>query len=468
MTNLGKWQSLYQDSTPFPFGSDSTYRIGAEFLAGCRTIDDWGCGTQWFRGVMQGLNPETRITGLDGSAGYCDQIVDLREYVPAELPDGLILRHVLEHNFDWRIILNRALKSFTHRMILILCTPTVEQETLLYEHSFPEGVSCPYLSLPQSELEQILASYGLSFHQETIASPDSEFGHETIFRISRRQWRPIVDTTLQDAGQLDSHVNAVEEFPFVSCLCPTYGRPSLLANALACYLAQDYPADRRELIILDDAGQYVPTTGSGWELISLSRRFRSLPEKYNALAGLANGDVLAVWEDDDIYLPWHISAHVRALSTGLGYSKPSKVQFYTHERLQTDSAAGRFHASIAFRRKWLDRVPGWPLTLRGDFDQQLMSRLSRLAPVADPLETHPPSYVFRWESTGDYHGSALMVSPEDEEWYGLVADEVETVARIQLQPVFDQHTIKCFSDNQIPLPVLPIGNHAETFPNSLR
>jgi len=466
MTNLGKWEFLYQESAPFPFGSDLTYQIGAEFLAGCRTIEDWGCGTQWFRGVMSGINPGTRVTGLDGSAGYCDQVVDLCEYAPEELPDGLMIRHVLEHNFDWRMILNRAVKSFTHRMILILHTPTVEQETLLYEYPFPDGGSCPYLSLPQDELEQILASHGLSYHQETIPSPDSEFGHETIFWINRPQWRSVVDTTLQDAGQLDSDVDSSEEFPFVSCLCPTYGRPSLLANALACYLAQDYPADRRELIILDDAGQYFPTTQSNWELISLSRRFRSLPEKYNALAGLAKGEILVVWEDDDIYLPWHISAHVRALSTGLGYSKPSKVQFYSDERLQTDSASGRFHASIAFRREWLDRVPGWPLTLRGDFDQQLMARLAQLAPVADPLETHPPSYVFRWESTGDYHGSAFMASSDDEEWYGLAAHEVEPVGKIQLQPVFDDHTIKCFADNDIALPVLPSGNVADEFSQS--
>ena len=101
--------------------------------------------------------------------------------------------------------------------------------------------------------------------------------------------------------------------PFVSCLCPTYHRPKLLANAVACFLAQDYPAERRELIIVDDAQEFAPQIGQGWQLVSLSRRFQSLPEKYNALAGLAEGEVFVVWEDDDIYLPHHISAHVNAL-----------------------------------------------------------------------------------------------------------------------------------------------------------
>ena len=53
------------------------------------------------------------------------------------------------------------------------------------------------------------------------------------------------------------------ELPFVSCLCPTYRRPKLLENSIACFLAQDYPADRRELIVLDDAGELENQTGDG-------------------------------------------------------------------------------------------------------------------------------------------------------------------------------------------------------------
>lgn len=449
MSNLGKWEAVFRSSRPFPFGSELTYRIGAEFLAGCRTIHDWGCGTQWFRNVMREVNPEVCVTGLDGSAGFCDRIVDLRDYRPGELPDGLILRHVLELNFDWRQILDRALESFTHRMILILFTPTAEQETCLSEYSFPDGGRCPYLALPRRELEQIILQHGLSYELQTVSSSESEFGEETLIRIQRQYWQPEKVATGRFASRSESHFDPAEEFPFVSCLCPTYGRPTLLANALACYLAQDYPADRRELLILDDAGQYLPTIAQGWEIISIARRFRSLPEKFNALAGLARGELLVVWEDDDIYLPWHISAHACSQSTGLGYSKPSRVHYYAGDQLQIERATGRFHGSIAFKRKWLDRVQGWPLTRQADFDQQMMSRLARSGPTADPVERHPPSYVFRWESTNDYHGSETMNSPDDEEWYNRVTLNVDQNSKIHLQPKFDAHTIKCFADQDI-------------------
>jgi hypothetical protein len=206
------------------------------------------------------------------------------------------------------------------------------------------------------------------------------------------------------------------ELPFVSCLCPTYRRLKLLENSIACFLAQDYPADRRELIVLDDAGELENQTGAGWQIISIPRRFRSLPEKFNALAGLARGGILVVWEDDDIYLPHHISSHVAAMERHL-WSKPSKVlSDYTGE-VQEEDATGRFHASIAITRRAYEMCGGWPLTMRGDFDQQLLARLKAIGLPADPSAAATPGYVFRWGSTGAYHGQALMRGPDDEDWY---------------------------------------------------
>jgi hypothetical protein len=206
------------------------------------------------------------------------------------------------------------------------------------------------------------------------------------------------------------------ELPMVSCLCPTYRRPKLLKNSIACFEAQDYPADRRELIVLDDAGELENQTGDGWQIISILRRFRSLPEKFNAIAGLAQGEILVVWEDDDIYLPHHISSHVVAMDGHL-WSKPSKVLSDYTGQIQEEDATGRFHASIALTRQAFVQCGGWPLTLRGDFDQQLIARLNTISPAADPCCLAAPAYVFRWGSTEAYHGQALMRGPEDEGWY---------------------------------------------------
>ena len=43
------------------------------------------------------------------------------------------------------------------------------------------------------------------------------------------------------------------EKPFVSVVCPSYNRREFLPYLLYIYQYQDYPADRRELIIVDDS-----------------------------------------------------------------------------------------------------------------------------------------------------------------------------------------------------------------------
>ncbi|HUT14422.1 MAG TPA: hypothetical protein VMY42_28310, partial [Thermoguttaceae bacterium] len=55
---------------------------------------------------------------------------------------------------------------------------------------------------------------------------------------------------------------------------------------------------------------YDEQMGPGWWLLSLGKRFRTLGEKPNACAALASADVdaFAVWDDDDICLPWHLEA----------------------------------------------------------------------------------------------------------------------------------------------------------------
>lgn len=310
----------------------------------------------------------------------------------------------------------------------------------------------------------------------------------------------------------------------ILCLCPTYGRPRLLANALACFLAQDYQAHKRKLLILDDAGQFRPQRGDGWELLSTRERFASLPDKYNAMlahegligpsstpeissavrpgyrktltpndtavlkAGLASigpqhprdrfaslpdkynymleqerviaihehaqenhWDAVAVWDDDDIYLPWHLSAAAAALAGGAKSAKPAVIwSLYRPAGARGDGpwqepGAGRFHCSLVISAERLRQIGGWIRTKRADFDQQ---QIRACAPAADMLPHSPgglPSFCYRWGSTGVQHCSALMRSPANTDWYDrFTAADAQQVG--QLVPAMDAETERVYRE----------------------
>ena len=235
----------------------------------------------------------------------------------------------------------------------------------------------------------------------------------------------------------------------ILCLCPTYGRPRLVANALACFLAQDYPEEKRRLVILDDAGQIPASQADGWAVISMPVRYNSLPDKYNALLSMervlrpnSRWDAVAVWDDDDIYFPWHLSAAAKALGGGSPSCKPRSVwSLYNATEPFQEDATGRFHGSLVVSVPRLRDVGGWIPTRRADFDQQ---QIAACGPAADMLPHSPdglPGYAFRWQSTKAPHCQGLMSSPANEDWYDRYrmaqTERVEDFA-----PQFDEETTR--------------------------
>ncbi len=181
MSNVDKWRVMHGDCPTGMFGSETTYVLGATWLMDCKSIEDWGCGTNWFSRVMWRINPNIYILGLDGSPPPPTIAIDLEKYQSLIRPQGIFMRHVLEHNWNWKIVLQNALLSFEKRMALILFTPFSETTHNIYEH----GIDVPVLSFSKEELESVLLDNNVKFTSESLDSPGVEFGRETIYRIER-------------------------------------------------------------------------------------------------------------------------------------------------------------------------------------------------------------------------------------------------------------------------------------------
>ncbi len=109
-----------------------------------------------------------------------------------------------------------------------------------------------------------------------------------------------------------------KNYPFVSCICPTYNRRRFLPYLLHIFDSQDYPKTRRELIILDDSpesSQDIIDTYKKDNLINYIHHPEKLHlgKKRNMLNDLAKGDYIVCFDDDDYYPPTRISKCIRMM-----------------------------------------------------------------------------------------------------------------------------------------------------------
>jgi glycosyltransferase involved in cell wall biosynthesis len=118
---------------------------------------------------------------------------------------------------------------------------------------------------------------------------------------------------------------------------PTRDRRAFVAQSIAQFLAQDYPA--KELVIID-SGESVRDLVPDRPDIRYSRadRRRSIGELRNLACSRATGDIILHWDDDDWYAPGRITTQVwRHLTSGAAVTGYRSLPF----------------ADDATRRAWL-------------------------------------------------------------------------------------------------------------------
>ncbi len=150
---VGNWQWHYdrQERRPFGFSESAAFRIGAEWLRGCETVADWGCGG----GLLREHVTPGRYIGIDGSKTWAvDVVADLIKY--REPSDGLFMRNVLEHNYAWDRILRNAVSAFRQRMVLALFTPWHDGQESSCELRFEEEYGVPTLAFRRDAIERHL------------------------------------------------------------------------------------------------------------------------------------------------------------------------------------------------------------------------------------------------------------------------------------------------------------------------
>jgi hypothetical protein len=139
----------------------------------CPTVEDWGCGGG---GLSEYIEPQ-RYVGVDSSeTPFATVRADLATYDASA--DGIVLRHVLEHNEDWAAILDNAVHSFKRRLCIVLFTPIVNSTRVL--HREPEYGNVPVIAFALQDLYGPIFDVGAHAFHETLTLPDALYGTETV------------------------------------------------------------------------------------------------------------------------------------------------------------------------------------------------------------------------------------------------------------------------------------------------
>jgi hypothetical protein len=261
----------------------------------------------------------------------------------------------------------------------------------------------------------------------------------------------------------------------ILCLCPTYGRPlHLIRNSLACFVTQSYP--NKHLLLFDDKGnlESFHNLNLQYSVISTRNRVNSLSNKYNVMMkamlnrydvqsqGLesVNGydldnlpdmylsdiyginfrwDAIAIWDDDDLYLPHYLRNHVYNLKRqynfagDLCWSKPNKVwttygwncfneEEQNKPKVTLVDAEGRFHGSVAMTTNMFEEIHGYPDTKEIIYDQQVIGELSKYRPevaTAAGYWAYKYGYVYRWHDSCATHLSTVKKDSDYDSYPGI-------------------------------------------------
>tara|TARA_R110000824_G_scaffold128317_3_gene289109 strand:+ start:126 stop:1961 length:1836 start_codon:yes stop_codon:yes gene_type:complete len=334
-----------------------------------------------------------------------------------------------------------------------LCLPFLKW---LHRFGRPEGVKYPLT------LNDKLRNYILGFTELGMSlEPVRKHFMDEAKRVDQKTWDELVaeakglhpEPMKGEPKEKPSPKVSQNQAPFVTCICPTYKRPKFLATAIKCFEMQNYPKDRCEMIILDDAGQYQgDIRGDNWRIVTQPDREKTLSGKYNKIASMANPEteIFVVWDDDDIILPWHLISILKSYKRGSEHIFAPSFAYSNYEQkvgeVLKEKVEGRFHGAWAYTKSMWDKVGGYDDGARTDFDKIMYSKCTEISKPVN-YDAGNPTYVHRWARVDWHLGNTEMPNQDPEEIFKTNWDYVGyiPVEKIDyLKPEFDDEAKMIF------------------------
>lgn len=199
-------------------------------------------------------------------------------------------------------------------------------------------------------------------------------------------------------------------YPPISCFTSTFGRIACLNELVRCFLDQNYPGEKELVILNDYEHQTICYDHEQIKIFNVKDRIKPLGKKFNTNIALCKHDIIAVFEDDDLFLPNHLTYAIENMKNGIFHSCRAWVMYGDKPVYRCRNL---FHSSHVFERKLFDSVGGYEETDACTVDVSIIKKFQKLLGVysQEPSE-NDTNYVYRWLNN-HYHGSGWGVQISD-------------------------------------------------------
>jgi hypothetical protein len=201
--------------------------------------------------------------------------------------------------------------------------------------------------------------------------------------------------------------------PGISCYCSTYGRPTrLLENSIASFLEQDYPGPKELVILNDFSEQELVFKHPQVRIINLKDRIKPLGKKFNINIDYCQYDLLATWEDDDVFLKNRLSTSYQRMQNGVFHTHDA---FYEKEEHQLVKIQNIFHSTHMFDRKLFHKIGGYnSVDDVCSIDVEFMDAIRlQIGEYTQDLPLDQIFYIYVWAGAQSYHGSGWGAQKTD-------------------------------------------------------
>ncbi len=187
----------------------------------------------------------------------------------------------------------------------------------------------------------------------------------------------------------------MSDFINISCKCITFARVELLEEAIHSFLIQEYEGESELIIVNDYPLQTLIYEHPRIKIFNLPYTFKTIGEKENFAISKCKYDVIAVWDDDDIALPNHLSNINKYFKEGSDLLHWQNAVFYNEPKITALMAVG--NSGIVYSRKAYISVGGHPIENAGGDMTFVLSikALSKNIVLANPPDEEC-SWFYMW------------------------------------------------------------------------